>query len=121
MNVYVHQNKINGKVYIGITHHDNLNRRWINGKGYFRNKHFSDAITKYGWKNFEHIVLFKDIPKEMACCVERELIRKYKANDKRFGYNITDGLAALLVKVMARILQGAAGSRAQRDSARQLS
>ena len=32
---YLHKNKFNNKVYVGITHYiNNPNRRWINGKGY---------------------------------------------------------------------------------------
>ena len=33
--VYLHINKINGKIYVGITKYaDNPNRRWMNGNGY---------------------------------------------------------------------------------------
>lgn len=87
----MHVNKTNGKKYIGITHYQNLNRRWINGKGYFRNKHFSDAIEKYGWDGFEHIVISENLSKEQACSLERELILKYDTQNKEKGYNITDG------------------------------
>ena len=90
--VYMHVNRINDKKYVGITHHsDNPNRRWINGKGYFRNKHFSDAIKRYGWDQFEHIVIAKGLSKDKACALEQELISKYKAQDRKFGYNITNG------------------------------
>ena len=89
--VYMHINKINGKRYVGITHHKNLNIRWINGKGYFRNKHFSDAINKYGWDSFEHIVVESGLSKEQACEIERRLIKEYDTQNKYKGYNITDG------------------------------
>lgn len=89
--VYMHVNKINGKRYIGITHHKDLNKRWVNGKGYFRNKHFSDAIEKYGWDSFEHIVIKRNLSKEEACLLERQLIEDYETQDKTKGYNITDG------------------------------
>lgn len=89
--VYMHINKVNGKRYVGITHFENLNRRWSNGKGYFRNKHFSDAIKKYGWDNFEHLIIDEKLPKDIACAMEKALIRKYDTQNKEKGYNITDG------------------------------
>lgn len=90
--VYMHQNKANGKRYIGITHYiDNPNRRWINGKGYCRNEHFIRAIEKYGWNGFDHIILASGLSKADACEFERMAIKVYNTQDKRFGYNITDG------------------------------
>lgn len=89
--VYVHKNKINGKMYVGITHHADPNKRWLNGKGYFRNKHFFDAIQKYGWNNFEHIIVADRLKRDEACEIERALISKYDTQNKAYGYNITDG------------------------------
>ena len=91
MIVYAHINKKNRKAYIGITHHIEPDKRWLGGRGYYKNKHFADAIKKYGWDGFEHLIIVDGVSKEVACCVERGLIRKYRTNDKRFGYNITDG------------------------------
>lgn len=88
--VYMHVNKKNGKRYIGITSQE-PELRWANGKGYYRNKHFSDAINRYGWSGFDHIVLKTHLDKETACSIEQELIAKYKTTDKRFGYNLTTG------------------------------
>lgn len=90
--VYEHINRINGKRYVGITHHtDDPNRRWNNGRGYFRNKHFSDAIHKYGWENFDHIILASGLNKQDACTIERMMIQIHQTQNKCFGYNITDG------------------------------
>ena len=61
--VYIHRNKINGKVYIGITKQKPENR-WRNGKGYKQNIKFYRAIEKYGWNNFEHIVLVDNLTAE---------------------------------------------------------
>ena len=84
--VYLHINKINGKVYVGITHHvENPNRRWINGKGYRTTSIIHKAIVKYGWNNFKHIIFCKT-SKEKACLLEQTLIRLYK--DKNKSYNI---------------------------------
>lgn len=89
--VYMHINKTNGKRYIGITKNENPNKRWINGKGYFRNPHFTRAIDKYGWNGFEHIIIARGLTKEIACQWEQSLIALYGCNDKTKGYNITDG------------------------------
>ena len=69
--VYMHINKQNGKRYIGITSQDPV-MRWANGKGYYRNKHFSDAINRYGWDGFEHVILSTNLDKESACAMEQK-------------------------------------------------
>ena len=55
--IYMHKNKITGKVYIGQTFQDNPNDRWQNGHGYIKQPKFFADIIKYGWLNFEHIDL----------------------------------------------------------------
>lgn len=87
--VYKHTSP-SGKVYIGITSQA-LNRRWRNGHGYYENEHFSRAIQKYGWENFTHEVIYEALSKTDACNKEKELIRQYKSNDWRFGYNCSSG------------------------------
>ena len=85
--VYKHINKINGKVYIGQTAL-NVERRWRNGKGY-KTGVFKKAIEKYGWDNFEHIIVRDKLSKEEANLLGVSLIRKYK--ELGICYNITDG------------------------------
>ena len=80
----------NGKVYIGITSRD-PKIRWNSGNGYKYNKHFYDAIQKYGWKNIKKDVLYSGISQEDAYRLEIELISKYKSNDREFGYNKSSG------------------------------
>lgn len=87
--VYKHTNKINGKVYIGITHYNDLNKRWCNGRGYKHSILFDRAIKKYGWDSFTHEVLFIDLNKEEACDIEIALISKYKREG--LSYNIANG------------------------------
>lgn len=89
--VYIHRNKINNKAYIGITSKQNLNGRWHNGNGYSYNPHFWRAIQKYGWDGFDHEVFMVCETQEEAERVEKLLIKLFKTNDYRYGYNIADG------------------------------
>lgn len=88
--VYKHTNKINGKIYIGITS-QKPNKRWQNGYGYKDNQHFFRAIQKYGWNNFEHEIIYKDLEEEIAANKEQELIKLYNSNNSNFGYNKDNG------------------------------
>lgn len=87
--VYCHQNKINGKKYFGITSRKPQSRWGASGQCY--HFYFGKALTKYGWDNFEHIILYSKIDKETAIMFEQFLIDAFKTKDKKFGYNLTDG------------------------------
>lgn len=91
--VYMHKNKTNGKIYIGQTiHNDNPEVRWgKNGIGYKNNNHFWSSIQKYGWDNFEHIILAKNLSKEEADKLEIYYIIKFNTQNDKFGYNIASG------------------------------
>lgn len=80
----------NGKSYIGITSTD-PHERWKNGRGYRHNEYFDNAIKKYGWGNIEHKIIKTTLSKEEAEQMERELIAKFKSNERDYGYNITSG------------------------------
>ena len=88
--VYMHISPSN-KRYIGITCQKNIKKRWGNGKGYKKNKHFYRAIEKYDWNNFEHIIIAKGLDKDTACWLEIELIKVWDATNKEKGYNINPG------------------------------
>lgn len=87
--IYMHKNKINNKIYIGITGELSPEIRWQ--KGYSHNKHFSSAIKKYGWDNFQHIILFQKLNKFQAEEKEKELIEFYNSDNPNYGYNLTSG------------------------------
>lgn len=82
--VYAHINKINGKVYIGITG-QSLNQRWRNGNGYKYKSIIRNAINKYGWGNFHHVLLEDNLSKNEACSIEISLINYYK--NQNISYN----------------------------------
>ena len=89
--VYQHKNKINGKIYIGITSQKPEDRWGSQGCNYKSSLHFYSAIQKYGWNNFEHNILFTGLTKEQACLKEQELIKEYDLMNREFGYNSTSG------------------------------
>ena len=87
--VYKHTNKINSKSYIGITKQSNYKKRWGYGSGYIKQLKFYNAIKKYGWDNFTHEIVYKELSLEEACKLEKELIILYDAINN--GYNINAG------------------------------
>lgn len=90
MILYAHVSP-NGKLYFGITQTD-VNVRWGNsGTGYKHNQYFWRAIQKYGWDNFQHIVLADNLSKEWACKLEQDLIWKYQTQSSNYGYNLSAG------------------------------
>lgn len=78
-----------GKIYAGITSKSNPNDRWNNGKNYVACKHFYNAIIKYGWDNFQHIIINSGLAEKVAKDLERKLIKDYKKLG--ISYNITNG------------------------------
>ena len=86
--IYKYTNKINGKVYIGQTIHEKQRicaHKYCYGESYFHN-----AIKKYGFENFEYVILER---LDESLLDEREIywISFYNANDVSFGYNLTGG------------------------------
>jgi group I intron endonuclease len=97
--VYKHTNKVNGLVYIGITS-QRPKARWNNGKGYKpekdengneRESYFWNAINKYGWDGFDHLILVRGLTKEEAEWLEIQLIAAYDSTDRSKGYNFSKG------------------------------
>ena len=80
----------NGKMYIGITK-QNTQRRWRDGFGYQKQIRFFNAIIKYGWINFKHEILLKNLTKEEACLAEEIFIAYWHLTDREYGYNSTTG------------------------------
>lgn len=92
----MHRCKINNKVYIGQTSRTISRRSGLNGQNYLRkNKNnkdytkFANAIIKYGWDNFYHIVLDTAETHDEADKKEMLYIKKYDSLNN--GYNSTSG------------------------------
>ena len=52
---------------------------------------FYNAIQKYGWNNFKHIVLIKNLNNDEANIIENYLIGKYDTTNPLKGYNLKSG------------------------------
>jgi group I intron endonuclease len=87
--VYMHENKIDGKKYIGITSKRPEVRWGKNGNGYNKNsnRHFWNAIKKYGWDNFEHKILLEDLSLSDALKHEFKVSKEYNTTNPEHGYN----------------------------------
>jgi group I intron endonuclease len=91
--VYLIQNKVNGKVYIGKTCASPPERRW---KGHVaaRNRErfpLYNAIVKYGTDGFSFVVIAEALCKEGLDDLEKCLIRQFDATNDELGYNLKLG------------------------------
>jgi len=80
----------NGKIYIGQTC-QTPQKRWGRGSGYKNNPYFYNAIQKYEWDNFEHVIVATDLTKKEADYLEKYLIAFYETTNPLKGYNLTKG------------------------------
>ena len=88
--IYGYRNKINGKVYIGKTfHEEDRKKQHKNSK---RKDHFHCAIRLHGFENFEYFVLKDNIKTELELNeLEIFYIKEFDSFDKTIGYNSTLG------------------------------
>nr|DAV02664.1 MAG TPA: intron associated endonuclease [Caudoviricetes sp.] len=87
--VYMHTAP-NGKKYVGIAS-QKPESRWGHGSKYKKNKHFYNAIKKYGWDNFEHKILCSGLNVAQAGCIEQTFIRGLDLRNPANGYNKSIG------------------------------
>ena len=93
------------------------------GVGYQHCNRFWNAIKKYGWKNFEHIVLIDGLSLEMANLLEEELIRKYNSTNDKIGYNISYGgrNSARSPESIAKYIKSATGKKSSLEDRKRIS
>ena len=87
--VYVHICS-EGKRYYGATKL-NVKKRWRNGEGYRNHPRFWEAIKKYGWNNFQHVIVAKGLTEDEAYWLEKELIKAWDTTNPTKGYNMGKG------------------------------
>lgn len=78
------------KYYVGITR-QNPKKRWGGNGCNYKESYFYNAIQKYGWNNIKHEIIVDKINKENACYLEKFIIKCLKSNQRKYGYNISDG------------------------------
>ena len=88
--VYMHENKINGKKYFGMTGKD-PEERWRKGNNYRTCHAIRRAFEKYGWDGFNHVIIQSGLSREEACELEQKLIAENHTQDSNLGYNICGG------------------------------
>lgn len=102
--LYAHINKTTGEIYIGQTKRAKAENRWANGEGYKalgQNK-FYNAIKLYGWDNFIHKVIERDIPNSLIDDYETTYINYYDTVKK--GYNSNLGKGKILKNIQIKSL-----------------
>lgn len=92
MYLYQITNKINNKIYIGIT--NNIEKRWGNEKSYpsdpKRRQIIQEAIHKYGKDNFTFEILRRNLSVEEAIDLEKQYITNLNTLIPN-GYNVDPG------------------------------
>ena len=88
--VYMHISPTN-KYYIGITGGVPKYRWGRNGRNYKNQPLFWRAIQKYGWENFQHLIVAENLTQDAACQMEIDLISFYRSNNPKYGYNLSLG------------------------------
>lgn len=96
--IYLYQNKINNKIYIGktcnlakrATHHKLVAKY---GKEKYKNSYsyFQKAINKYGIDNFSYDVIEQFDVEQEALEAEKFWIQYFRSWEHTMGYNITMG------------------------------
>jgi predicted GIY-YIG superfamily endonuclease len=91
MIVYKATNKVNGKVYIGITQNDITYRinQHIKSTQMGSKLSFHCAIRKHGVDNFSFEIIDKADDRIMLQQLEKQYIKQYRSNKN--GYNMTTG------------------------------
>lgn len=86
--IYFHINKTSGKVYVGQSR--NVKDRWRSR--YKEQPYFYNAINKYGWNGFDHIIVVDGVGSQTELNnLEKLWIILLRSTDPYFGYNLIPG------------------------------
>ena len=105
--IYRIENTRNAKLYFGQTV-ETAASRWSKhlycarvGKGGC--KKLMRAMRKYGLDSFRMVVIARTNSAEVADYYEAQLIKRYRTQDDRYGYNITPGGAAEVARFASKL------------------
>lgn len=119
--VYVHINKINNKKYVGITKQECEERWRHDGFGYKSQIKFFRAIQKYGWDNFEHIVLYEGLTEEQASEKEKELIQLYDSYNNGYNADLGGSITNHSPETLEKMRQSMLGKKHTEETKRKIS
>ena len=88
--IYMYENLINHKKYIGQTCLTLSQRAGKQGNRYKNCDYFYKAILKYGWNNFKSSILASNLTLEEANLKEQYFINLYQTKNHLYGYNLRD-------------------------------
>ena len=90
--IYVLQNKINNKIYIGqtINFKNRISAHFRIARSGKQNRHLYNAIRLHGWENFKSFVL-EEVPRSEADETEMLWISIFNTNNSYYGYNSSSG------------------------------
>lgn len=78
------------KSYVGVTSLE-VEERWVNGNGYYRQKQFYSDIIKYGWDRFKKEILSESNDLQESRRLEAYYIKEFNCVYPN-GYNILNGV-----------------------------
>lgn len=87
--IYCLTNMLNGKKWFGQSW--NIEKRFNEHKCRNNTFYISNAISKYGWDNFEKDIIIIVNSQEDLDEYETKLIEIHNTRDRNFGYNIKEG------------------------------
>ena len=86
--IYLVENKINGKFYVGKTKR-NLKKRKKEHENYYKHSLLSKAICKYGKENFKWNTIDKSNNENTLKVLEMKYIKQFESLSTQWGYNQT--------------------------------
>ena len=89
--VYILENKINKKIYIGQTVLSYTKRMGKNGCNYNNSIYLYNALQHYGIENFQYTTLIECIGKDYANAHEAYYVELFRSRDLEIGYNLREG------------------------------
>jgi group I intron endonuclease len=91
--IYLFQNKINNKIYIGqtVNFKRRLKKHIKNANENRKNSHFYSALKKYGIDQFDYFIIEELSSKKEMDDAEIFWIEYFRSWDREIGYNLTFG------------------------------